>query len=332
MKYFAAFVWILVSLPMAAQKPSIPAIVIHGGAGTMEKGSMSAEQEADVKKAMERALEGAYRLLADGGSAVDAVVLAISVLEDSPLFNAGKGAVMNAEGTHELDASIMNGADLNAGAIAGATLTKNPIQAAHKVMTDSPHVMLTGKGADHFARRQQLGIVENEYFTTEEMRLNWRTWKTKQVAGPRGSTDGNSGHKYGTVGAVAIDKDGNIAAGTSTGGMMGKEHNRVGDSPIIGAGTYADNNSCGVSCTGHGEYFIRIGVAKEISDQILFGKKSLQDAAKYTIGKRLSGLGGTGGIIAIDREGNIVMEFNTPGMYRGYRNAKGTFTAIYANE
>ncbi len=316
-----------------AQKPPVPAIVIHGGAGVIERGKLTPEVENEIRVTLQRALDTGYAVLEVGGSATDAVIAAIQVLEDSPRFNAGKGAVMNLAGTHELDASIMNGADLNAGAVAGVTTIKNPILAAQKVMTESPHVLLTGNGAEQFAREQKLSMVENTYFTTDAVYDSWERYVKSKSGDPRGdNTPGvDKVSKYGTVGAVAIDASGNIAAGTSTGGMMGKEYNRIGDSPIIGAGTYADNSTCGISCTGHGEYFIRVGVAKEISDQMAFGNKALPDATQYTL-DRIAQLGGSGGLIAIDKEGNIRMDFNTKGMYRGYKHVKETKIAIYADE
>ncbi len=315
------------------QKPPVPAIVIHGGAGTIERSNLSPEAEAEIRAVLQRALDTGYSILENGGNATDAVMAAITILEDAPQFNAGKGAVMNDAGTHELDASIMEGLNLNAGAVAGSSIIKNPILAAHEVMLRSPHVLLAGKGADQFARQQKLSIVENKYFTTEEVLAKWKKMKAqKQNTRGEAAPTEREFAKFGTVGAVAIDKEGSLAAGTSTGGMMGKMYNRIGDSPIIGAGTYADNNTCAVSCTGHGEYFMRLAVAKEISDQIEFGKKPLADAVTYTLVSRLVSMGGSGGLIAIDKHGNIVMDFTTPGMYRGYKHAKGTKTAVYADE
>jgi beta-aspartyl-peptidase (threonine type) len=235
---------------------------------------------------------------------------------------------MTADGTHELDASIMNGSDLQAGAVTGVTTVKNPIKAALAVMQKSPHVMLGGEGAESFARAEALELVENAYFTTPRVRLSWERSNAKgAVPGQKPAVS-----KFGTVGAVAIDADGNIAAGTSTGGMMNKRNGRIGDSPIIGAGTYADNATCGISCTGQGEYFIRIGVAKEISDQMQFGGKTLQKAIDYTLHGRLTGMNALGGLIAIDQNGNIALEFNTPGMYRGKKSNKGSEVSIYGND
>jgi beta-aspartyl-peptidase (threonine type) len=256
------------------------------------------------------------------------VALAISILEDCPYFNAGKGAVLTDQGRHELDASIMTGRNLDAGAISGVTNVKNPIKAALAVLRNSPHVMLAGSGAETFAESQELELVPNAYFTTPRIRESWERSKARGYA-----PDTNSDYtKFGTVGAVAMDTEGNIAAGTSTGGIMNKKHGRIGDSPVIGAGTYADNTTCGISCTGQGEYFIRIGVAKEISDQMQFGGKTLQEAIDYTLHGRLTGMNALGGLIAIDRDGNMALEFNTPGMYRGYKKGNTSKVEIYGNE
>lgn len=297
-----------------------PVLVIHGGAGTIKKSLLSDKLESEIRTSLQEALDAGYAVLNEGGSAQDAVSTAITILENAPHFNAGKGAVMNAEGNHELDASIMVGDDRDAGAIAGASTIKNPILGAIAVMEETPHVMLAGEGADRLAKENGLEQVENDYFTTEKIKLRWEKSQS-DVSDPEFS-------KFGTVGAVAIDQDGNIAAGTSTGGMMNKQYNRIGDSPIIGAGTYADNGTCGVSCTGHGEYFIRIGVAKEISAQMEFGDKSLAEAIKYTL-RKLEDMNGSGGVIAIDKDGNVVMDFNTEGMYRGFKKGVQSEVSIY---
>ncbi|MCZ4407191.1 isoaspartyl peptidase/L-asparaginase [Cryomorphaceae bacterium 1068] len=312
-----------VPLNCSAQE-RIPAIVIHGGAGTIKKGLLSDSLELEIRSSLQAALDSGYAVLDRGGSAKDAVVKAIIVLENAPHFNAGKGAVMNAEGNHELDASIMIGSEKNAGAIAGATTIKNPILGAIAVMENTPHVLLAGDGADLLAKEIGLEQVENSYFTTERIKSKWE----------RSQSDVSNSEfsKFGTVGAVAIDKEGNIAAGTSTGGMMNKQYNRIGDSPIIGAGTYADNATCGVSCTGHGEYFIRVGVAKEISAQMEFGDKSLEESVNFTLHERLSGMNAGGGVIAIDKDGNIVMDFNTEGMYRGFKKGNESKVSIYGND
>ncbi len=310
----------------AAQSEISPTLVIHGGAGTIERGSLTDSLEQLIRASLQQALDEGYSLLKKGGSATEAVEAAIMVLENSHHFNAGKGAVVTAEGRYELDASIMNGSDLNAGAVAGVGNVKNPIRAAVRVMHNSPHVLLVGEGAETFAEKEGLIPVEQSYFSTPA-----KPHKLQRHAIPRGDNHDakKTFDKYGTAGAVAIDRDGNIAAGTSTGGIAGKQHGRIGDSPIIGAGTYADNSTCGVSCTGQGEYFMRIGLAKEVSDQMKFGRKSLQEAVQYSIHEHLSGMKGLGGLIAIDSNGIVVMEFNTPGMYRAYRNSEESKIDIY---
>lgn len=288
---------------------------------------MSAQDEKAIKKSLNDALDIGYEILSNGGSAMDAVEATIVFLEDSPWFNAGKGAVITKEGHHELDASIMDGSSLNAGAVSGVKTLKNPIKSARLVMEKSPHVMLYGEGAEKFAVENGMDTVENSYFTTPTRLERW-----KALNDGKGENSSLEPSKFGTVGCVALDKNGNIAAGTSTGGMMNKAYNRIGDSPIIGAGTYADNETCGISCTGHGEYFIRIGVAKEISDQMAFGNKSLEDAVNYTIHEKLTGMEALGGLIAVDKEGNVAVPFNTPGMYRGYRKAEKTYIGIYGDD
>ncbi len=307
-----------------AEKTIAPVIVIHGGAGFMEPGMLSKEDEQAVKDAIASAIKAGHNLMRKGGSAEEAVVAAIAVLENAPQFNSGKGAVMTKEGAHELDASIMRGSDLQAGAVAGVTTVKNPIKAAMAVMNNSKHVMLGGEGAEIFAKSQELELVENSYFTTDQVKAEWEDTKGEGSISPLARTF----EKFGTVGCVALDSHGNIAAGTSTGGLMNKEFGRIGDSPIIGAGTYADNQTCGVSCTGQGEYYIRVGVAKEISDQMAFGGKTLEEAVKFSMGK-IDDMEALGGVIALDHEGNIVLEFNTPGMYRGYKKGKETSVEIF---
>ena len=311
-----------------SQSKTKPVIVIHGGAGTIERGLLTDSLEAAIRTALEEALDAGYAILDKGGSAVDAVEATITVLENCPEFNAGKGAVMTDIGTHELDASIMDGSDLNAGAVAGVKTIKSPIHAARAVMIKSSHVMLAGAGAEEFAKREGLEMVDNSYFTTERIQKKWDFSHKAE-----GSFEEKSRFsKFGTVGCVALDENGNIAAGTSTGGMMNKKFGRIGDSPIIGAGTYADNETCGVSCTGHGEYFIRIGVAKEISDQMKFGNKTLKEAAEFTVNSRLGAMNALGGIIALDKNGNFELLFNTPGMYRGYKNSTDEKIMIYGDE
>ncbi|MCX7797208.1 MAG: isoaspartyl peptidase/L-asparaginase [Melioribacter sp.] len=282
-------------------------IAIHGGAGLIK--NLANDKEKEYISKLEEALITGYKILENNGSAVDAITSAIAILEDSPLFNAGKGAVLNENGIAELDASIMDGKTLKAGAVAGVHHVKNPIKLAKLIMEKSPHVMMIGSGAEEFGKMFNIELVDSTYFITKE---RWEQYlKMKDTL-----------EKHGTVGAVALDKNGNLAAGTSTGGMMMKKFGRVGDSPIIGAGTYANNNTCAVSCTGHGEYFIRLGVAKDISSLIEYKNMSLNDAANEIINK-LSQLGGTGGVIAIDKYGNIAMPFNTEGMFRGYYLSDG---------
>ena len=287
------------------------AIVVHGGAGTILKKNKSEEMELAYKLKLEEAINAGYNILEKNGSSKDAVEQTIKILENSELFNAGKGSVLSNKGVVEMDASIMNGQNLNAGAISGIKTIKNPISAARLVMEKSEHVFLSGEGAEEFAKLQGLDIINNEYFITET-RL-----KSLLNAKKRDSIKDN---KFGTVGCVAIDKFGNITSGTSTGGMTNKKWNRIGDVPIIGAGTYANNNTCGISSTGWGEYFIRNVVAYDISSQIEYKKISIDLAAKNTL-KKVKDLGGNGGVIGIDKNGNILMDFNTEGMYRGYKKS-----------
>ena len=292
-------------------------LVIHGGAGTISRASMSSEMERAYTVVLKEALSQGYGILEGGGSSLEAVVATIRILEDSPLFNAGKGAVFTHEGRNELDASIMDGKTLAAGAVAGVTKIKNPIEAALAVMTQSPHVMLSGKGAEQFASEKGLKMVDPSYFYTE------RRYKSLQEAlkEERGDSFNRfpGQHHYGTVGVLALDSQGNLAAGTSTGGMTNKKYGRIGDSPIIGAGTYADNQSCAVSSTGHGEYFMRSVVAYDIAARIKYTGMSLQEACEKVIYEELPALGGSGGVIALDRKGNYCMVFNTEGMYRAVR-------------
>jgi beta-aspartyl-peptidase (threonine type) len=306
-----------VSVNIMAKDQQI-SIVIHGGAGTILKKNLSDEKENAIKIKLTQALNAGYIILEDGGSSADAVMAAINVMENSPLFNAGVGAVYTSNGEHELDASIMRGSDLQAGAVAGIKTVKNPINAANEVMINSPHVMLSGDGADEFAEQQNLEIVENNYFDTEYRFKQWQSIQgKKQVSLSEDLLKAD--HKFGTVGAVAMDRSGTITAGTSTGGMTNKAFGRIGDSPVIGAGTYADNRSCGISATGHGEYFIRYAVAHDICARTLYKNETLNDAAEYVINKQLDRVGGDGGIIGLDKYGNPVMVFNTAGMYRGFK-------------
>ncbi|HEY9045536.1 MAG TPA: isoaspartyl peptidase/L-asparaginase [Ohtaekwangia sp.] len=310
--------------PISENSPGPITLVIHGGAGTIKRENMTPEREAAYHAALQQALDSGYTVLEKGGKSLDAVIAAIKVMEDSPLFNAGKGAVFNSEGKNELDASIMDGSNLMAGAVAGVTTIKNPITAAYAVMTKSEHVMMIGDGAEKFAREQNLEIVDPSYFFDS---LRYKQWiKAKQAEKDRTAAwidPYTKDKKFGTVGAVALDQFGNIAAGTSTGGMTNKKYGRVGDAPIIGAGTYADNTSCGVSATGWGEYFIRLAVAHDISSLKKYAGLTLQEAADSVVMKKVPSLGGDGGIIALDRQGNVSMTFNTEGMYRGYIKKRG---------
>jgi beta-aspartyl-peptidase (threonine type) len=310
-------------------------IVIHGGAGTILRKNMTPEKEAAYRETLEKAIRVGHEILKKGGSSQEAVEKTIHVMEDSPLFNAGKGAVLTADGTIELDASFMNGATLDAGAISGVRTVKHPITAAIKVMENSPHVMLSGQGADQFASEQGLEIVEPEYFFTER-RIN----ALKRVKEAEGQTQTSVGEelflnnqRYGTVGCAALDADGNLAAGTSTGGMTNKKWNRIGDAPIIGAGTYANNATCAISATGWGEFFIRSVVAHDISALIEYKGLSIQEAARIVIHEKVAKLGGDGGIVGIDNRGNVAMEMNTAGMYRAHIDANGKLTVkIYQDE
>ena len=305
------------------------AIVIHGGAGTILKSNMAPETENQYREKLTEAMSTGYNILKNGGTSIDAVEATIKIMEDSPLFNAGKGAVFTHEGTNELDASIMDGKTLKAGAVAGVKHIKNPINLARLVMEKTWHVLLTGEGAEKFAQEQGIELVPQEYFKTE------RRWKQIQDILEKEKADstkqGVAPQKHGTVGCVALDRFGNIAAGTSTGGMTNKRFGRVGDSPIIGAGTYANNSTCGVSCTGDGEYFIRLGVAKDISDMMEYKGMTVKEASQTAIDK-LTKLGGTGGVIVLDKDGNIAMPFNTSGMYRAYIDANGDAVVQIYNE
>jgi beta-aspartyl-peptidase (threonine type) len=314
-------------------------LVIHGGAGVLSRDAMNPEQEASYRKDLERSLRAGFESLQRGDQAPDAVEASIKVLEDSPLFNAGKGAVFTHEGRNELDASIMEGRQKRAGAVAGLTRIKNPIAAARAVMEHSPHVLLIGDGADRFAISRGLEEVNPVYFWTPH---RWRqlqeALEQEQREAPRRTSRSPSQKRggaapdrpFGTVGAVALDRHGNLAAGTSTGGMTNKRPGRVGDSPIIGAGTYADNATCAVSATGHGEIFIRHAVAHEIVARMKYARKTVQEAARAVLEGLPPEEGGVGGVIALDADGNAALEFNTEGMYRGTITEDGTIAiAIY---
>ncbi|QSX35694.1 isoaspartyl peptidase/L-asparaginase family protein [Shewanella sedimentimangrovi] len=313
------------ALAQGADNPPF-GIAIHGGAGTISKAKLTPEQEQAYRDKLEEAVNVGHKILAKGGDSLSAVQAAIKVLEDSPLFNAGKGAVYTFDGTHELDAAIMDGASLNAGAVAGVRHIKNPIDLALAVMQKSPHVMLSGQGAEEFALTQGFSLVPADYFDTEgryQQLLDAKDKIKKAEAEAKDYQASNEqldlDYKFGTVGAVALDKKGNLAAGTSTGGMTAKRFGRVGDSPVIGAGTYAENGACAVSATGHGEYFIRYQVAGDICARVKYQNKSVLQAADEVINQRLVEAGGTGGVIAIDQRGNIATPFNTEGMYRASR-------------
>lgn len=308
-------------------------LVIHGGAGTILKKHMTPEKEEAYNQMLNEALTVGEAVLSGGGDAMDAVEAAVRLMEDSPLFNAGKGAVFTHDGVNEMDASFMSGSDLACGAIAGVRHVKNPISLAREVMEESEHVFLSGAGAEAFAKSQGLQLVDAGYFFTEDR------WKSLQKA--LKLDDGTSflsedeaaiDEKFGTVGAVALDKRGHLAAATSTGGMTNKRWGRIGDSPVIGAGTYADDRSCAVSCTGHGEYFIRLHIASRVSAAMIYGGKTLEEAGEAIIHGELGELGGTGGFIAVDKDGHIAMPFNTAGMYRGYSKAGERYIGIYGVE
>ncbi len=345
------------------QSPQNPKLgfMIHGGAGVIRRGDLSPEKEKEYRAKLEEALLAGYKALQNGKGGLDAVQTAINLMEDSPLFNAGKGAVFTADGKNELDAAIMEGKTLKAGAVAGLHHVKNPINLARAVMEKSPHVMMIGDGAEQFAKEQNIKLVDEKYFFTQE---RWdalqKIIKQEKEKQQKVQSQGKSGqqsifsnrktenqnstiempeavlaspyNKFGTVGAVALDKDGNLAAGTSTGGMTYKKYGRVGDVPIIGAGTYANNETCAVSATGWGEFFIRLGVARDISALMEYNTMPIQQAADRVIKQKLQNLGGDGGIIAIDKYGNMAISFNSEGMYRAYIDGSGKpVVEIYKN-
>lgn len=319
------------SAPVLAADDAPFSIAIHGGAGTITRADLTAEQEAAYQAKLTEALNAGHAILADGGTSMDAVVAAIQIMEESPLFNSGRGAVYTFDGEHELDASIMDGNTLEAGAVAGVKTVKSPIALARAVMEKSVHVMLSGKGAEQFAAEQGLAQVDNNYFNTE------RRYEQLERARERlGKADKQAylalddKYKMGTVGAVALDQHGNLAAATSTGGMTAKRYGRIGDSPIIGAGTWADNASCAASATGHGEYFIRYHVAADICSRVKYLEQSIETAGDAVIHDVLLPAGGTGGVIIVDGKGNVHMPFNTEGMYRASRIGNGEINvAIY---
>ena len=296
-------------------------IAIHGGAGTLVKGLMTQELETQYKKALKSAREAGFEVLKNGGTAIDAVETAVMILEDSPLFNAGKGSVFTAEGTHEMDAAIMEGKNLEAGAVSLITGIKNPVALARDVMDKSYHVFLAGEGAMRFAKEQNHNLENPDYFYDAVRYKQWQDIKDSDTFQLDHSAKKDS--KFGTVGAVACDQDGNIAAATSTGGMTNKKWGRVGDSPMIGAGNYANNKTCAVSCTGSGEFFIRGVVAYDVSCLMEYKGLSLEAAANEVINKRILEIKGDGGLIAVDTHGNITMPFNTEGMYRASKSSNG---------
>jgi beta-aspartyl-peptidase (threonine type) len=306
-------------------------IAIHGGAGTILKSEMTIEKELAYKQALQTALSAGEIILKQKGNALDAVEAAIIELENCPLFNAGKGAVFTHEETHEMDASIMRGDNLMAGAVAGVRHIKNPIQLSRKVMENSEHVMLCGEGASAFARKMGFEFMNDDYFYTKQRHEQWK----KAILEDKVALDHNiktNGKKFGTVGAVALDLHGNLAAGTSTGGMTNKKYGRVGDSPIIGAGTYANNLQCAVSCTGHGEFFIKSVVAYDVFCLMEYKQISLEEACKIVVKEKLVKIGGEGGLIAVDKFGNISLCFNSDGMYRASVGShQDMLVAIYGN-
>ena len=323
------------SLGAVAQDDAAPrtALVIHGGAGVIERESLDAEAERGIRAALDAALDAGHAVLASGGSALDAVEAAVVVLEEEPRFNAGKGAVFNAEGRHELDASIMFSQDRKAGAVASVTTVRSPIRLARRVMEQSPHVMLMGEGAERFADgHPDLERVPNEWFDTDARREQLERARQREAGGRQADAGGTGAQYFGTVGAVALDAQGRIAAATSTGGMTNKRWGRVGDSPIIGAGTWADGN-CGVSATGWGEFFIRNAVAHDICARMAYRGDSLAEAAGEVVMEVIPAHGGDGGVIALDGQGNIALPFNTAGMYRGWVRPDGSRgTAIFGDE
>jgi L-asparaginase / beta-aspartyl-peptidase len=325
----AVLILAVLAVPANSANVSTPghwALAIHGGAGVIDKGALSPGQEAAFRASLTSALEAGSKILRSGGSSLDAVEASIRVLEDNPWFNAGKGAVFTADGRNELDASIMDGKNRSAGAVAGVTRTRNPISLARVVMEKSPHVMLSGAGADAFSKEHGLEQVDPGYFRTDERWKQYEEWRKDQTP----ILDRT--HLYGTVGAVALDAGGHVAAGTSTGGLTGKRWGRIGDSPVIGAGTYAVDGLCAVSATGTGEYFIRSSAARQLCDRIAWQGRSVKSAADATIAD-IGSIGGDGGLIAMDGQGAVAFAMNSPGMYRGWVTSEiAAATAIYADE
>lgn len=303
----------------------IPAIAIHGGSGTIAFNTKDPELKEQYLKALNNALEKGFEMLTEGFSATESVCKAVTVLEDCDLFNAGKGSVFTAKGQHEMDAAIMDGKTLKAGAVAGLRGVKNPVLVAHDVLENTPFVMISGEEAIEYARQKDFKFEPDSYFYTQ---LRYGQWQQIRGSGEVKLDHSGEGAKFGTVGAVAVDVEGNVAAATSTGGMTNKAWGRVGDSPLIGAGTYANNKTCAISCTGHGEYFIRGVVAYDVSCRMEYGGRNLEQAVNEVIHERMAQMGGEGGLIAVDSSGNIFMPFNTEGMYRGMKNRTESFTQI----
>lgn len=341
MKKLAALIALaLMSQPALAEEAPKWSLAIHGGAGTLDPAQMTPERRAAYEAALQQALDAGAKVLAEGGAAMDAIKAAILIMEDSPLFNAGKGAVFTWDGTNELDASIMDGRDRSAGAVAGVKTVKNPILLADTVRTQSEHVFLVGKGAEDFAVSKGFAVTPPEYFATQARREALERLKAEKLSAL------DVDHKFGTVGAVALDQQGNLAAGTSTGGMTGKRWGRVGDAPMIGAGTYADNRACAVSATGWGEYFIRVGVAHEICARLQYTIpqpdfpmhpwtpiRSMAQIISDSVMAAVAELGGDGGVILVTPDGEAIFSFNTTGMYRGRATSAGVNeVAIFGGE
>ena len=336
-RLFTLFIGAILMTPSAhAQDKPAPndkgwSLTVHGGAGVIERKNLSAEKDAEIRAALTRALDAGSAVLDKSGAALDAVTATIMVLENDPNFNAGRGAVFTYDGRNEMDAAIMNGETRAAGAVAGSTTTKNPILLARAVMEDSPHVMLSSAGADAFSQEQGLEQAGPDWFATPERRRQLEELKARAASDPDASYF-DVDMKYGTVGAVAVDSVGNVAAGTSTGGVTGKRWGRIGDSPVIGAGTYADNRACAISATGAGEYFIRLGVAHEICARMHFKGEDAQTAADHVI-REVGDLGGSGGVIVAAPDGTAAWSYNTPGMYRGRATSTGVRqVGIYGDE
>ncbi len=330
-----------ISVSNNALSAEVPfAIAIHGGAGTIEKSKFTPKEEQAYRAKLTQAVEAGYKVLEQGGESLDAITAAIQVMEQSTYFNAGRGAVYTYDGSHELDASIMDGRNRQAGAVAGVKHVESPINLARLVMDNSVHVMLSGQGAEEFAKEQGIPLIENNLFDTEHRYKALLKAKQKLDKAKATSKDYQAAHKalpnnykMGTVGAVALDKNGNLAAGTSTGGMTAKRYGRIGDAPVIGAGTFAENESCAVSATGHGEYFIRYNVASDICARVKYQGKTITQAGDEVINGVLTPIGGTGGVIIVDTKGNISLPFNTSGMYRASKsNTQATYVGIFKGE